>query len=256
MPDPPRNPASVALVTGAARGPVALVTGAARGIGRAVARELARGGFRVHAAWRSSAERAAELEVEFEGRVHRADLADPAQALRLVGEVLEASGRIDCVVHAVGDFHRAPLEETGPEALRRVFESNLATAHHLVCASRPALRRASGAYVFFGTAGLEGARARRSSAAYSAAKTALLVYVRSLAREEAAHGVRANMVSPGLVPHAGADPDTRRPDAAERVPLGRTGTPEEVARVARWLCSAEAAHVTGVNLDVAGGWML
>jgi 3-oxoacyl-[acyl-carrier protein] reductase len=103
---------------------------------------------------------------------------------------------------------------------------------------------------------LESLRARRETAAYAAAKTALLVYARSLALEEASHGVRVNVVSPGLVPHADASEDTRDPERIARVPLGRATTADEVAGVVSWLCSNESALVTGQNVEVAGGWLL
>ena len=108
--------------------------------------------------------------------------------------------------------------------------------------------------MFFGCAGVESLRARREAAAYVAAKSALLVYMRSLALEEAPYGVRANMVSPGLVPHAHASDDTHA--KAGDVPLGRAGEVADVANTVAFLLSADAAHVTGQNLDVAGGWLL
>ena len=80
--------------------------------------------------------------------------------------------------------------------------------------------------------------------------------MRSLAREEAGHGVRYNMVSPGLVPHAGAHAATLETERLESIPLGRPGSGDDLARAALWLTSDEAAHVTGQNLDVAGGYML
>jgi 3-oxoacyl-[acyl-carrier protein] reductase len=137
-----------------------------------------------------------------------------------------------------------------------MLESNFLSAVGLFDAARPWLRAARGCAVFFGCAGLEGLRARADTALYTAAKTALLVYARSLAREEAPHGVRVNVVSPGIVPHAHAAPDTHDPALHARIPLGRVGRPEDVAAAVRWLASKDAAHVTGQNLDVAGGWLL
>ena len=104
-------------------------------------------------------------------------------------------------------------------------------------------------------AGLAGLRGRREAAAYAAAKSALCVLVRSWALEEAAHGVRVNLLSPGIVPHADAAAETRDPARAERVPLGRAGTPEEIAAAAAFLLGDGASYCTGVDLEVAGGWM-
>src|SRR5438876_445034 len=84
---------------------------------------------------------------------------------------------------------------------------------------------ARGHAVFFGTSGLAGFRARRATAAYAAAKSALFVLVKSWALEEAPHGVTVNLVSPGHVPHAGAHPDTLDEERLRAIPLGRPGTP-------------------------------
>ena len=92
-------------------------------------------------------------------------------------------------------------------------------------------------------------------AAYAAAKSAWLVLLRSAAQEEAAHGVRLNAIAPGWIAHPGAEAETRDFDPA-RVPLGRLGTPEDVASAALWLCSPEADYVTGAQLEVAGGFGL
>ena len=100
---------------------------------------------------------------------------------------------------------------------------------------------------------MERARARKRIAAYASAKTALLVLARSWALAEGSHGVRVNMISPGFIPHPHADSSTFRSQA---IPLGRPGTAEEVAEAANWLTSEDASYVTGVNLEVAGGWGL
>jgi len=232
--------------------PVALVTGAARGIGLGVARELAYRGWRTHVVYRGGDPQ--DLEERFPARVHRADVLAVEDCRRLVREVLDYDERLDAVVHAVGEFEAGPLEGMGREDFERMLTSNATSAFLLVEAARQAIRSSRGSYVFFGCAGLESLRARSEAAAYTAAKTALLVFARSLALEEAPHGVRANIVSPGLVPHEHASEDTHA--RVDEVPSGRPGTVEDVAHTVSWLLSAEAGHVTGQNLDVSGGWML
>ncbi|QDU67601.1 SDR family NAD(P)-dependent oxidoreductase [Engelhardtia mirabilis] len=235
---------------------VSLVTGAARGLGLAVARELAAGGDRVHLVWRTSSDRASQLEPEFAGRLHRADLLESAAAHAVVGQVLEAEGRLDRVVHAVGDFESGRLDQLEPETLRRLFESNVMSAWNLVAAGRQAIRASGGAWLFFGCAGLGGGRARTQAAGYAATKSALALLVRSMAKEEAPHGVRVNMLSPGIVPHDGAHADTLNPARQAAIPMGRTGRPEEIARAAAWLLSEDSGYATGQDLEVAGGWLL
>ena len=236
--------------------PVSLVTGSVRGLGLAVARRMRERGDRVHVVYRGSEDRARALEPEFGGRIHRADLLDPAQVDALVGRVVSNDGRLDHLVHAVGEYETGPLAELDPADFRRLFASNTESAFLVMNAARAHLRETGGSAVFFGNAGIEGLRAWRLAAAYSAAKTALLVLVRSFAAEEAPHGVRANMVSPGFIPHPDAVPETHDPELHRTIPMGRPGQPEELAEVVAWLCSPEAAYVTGANVDVAGGWRL
>jgi 3-oxoacyl-[acyl-carrier protein] reductase len=235
---------------------VALVTGSARGLGLAVARHLRARGESVHVTWRTDGEQARALRDEFGARAHRADLCAPGQAAELVRAVLAREGRLDHAVHAVGEYVSGSLERTPLADLRRMLASNAESAFVFFSAVRPALRAARGRAVFFGTSGLGGFRARRSTAAYAAAKSALLVLVRSWALEEAPHGVTVNLVSPGHVPHAHARPDTLAEERLAAIPLGRPGTPEDVARAVAFLCSDDAAYTTGTELLVSGGWFL
>lgn len=232
------------------------MSGSVRGLGLAVARRLARAGYAVHVTWRSSAARADVLVPEFEGRVHRADLEDEDETRALVESVLVRDGRLDAFVHAVGEFTAGPLASTSAAEVRRLLENNVLSAVNAFDAARAPLRARRGAALFFGVAGLDGLRGRREAAAYAAAKSALLVLVRSWALEEAPFGVRVNLVSPGIVPHPDAAPETHDPRRVARIPLGFAGTPEDVAAAAEFLLSDDARHVTGVDLPVAGGWML
>ena len=235
---------------------VALVTGSARGLGLAVARHLRARGERVHVTWRSEGASARALRDEFGARAHRADLCEPRDAGELVRAVVALDGRLDHAVHAVGEYVSGPLAATTAADLRRMLASNAESAFVFFAAVRPELRAAGGRAVFFGTSGLSGLRARRSTAAYAAAKSALLVLVKSWALEEAPHGVTVNLVSPGHVPHAHAHADTLDEERLAAIPLGRPGTPEDVARAVGFLCSDEAGYTTGTELLVSGGWFL
>ena len=241
-------------------GKVALVTGSVRGLGLAVARGLRERGDRVHVVYRSSKGRAGELEAEFGGRIHRADLLAEGDAERLVAGVLQRDGRLDYAVHAMGEYTSGPLSELAPGDFRRMFASNAESAFHFMRACRAPLREAGreagGRMVFFGCAGLAGLRARRMDAAYTAAKSALLVLARSMAVEEAPFGVTVNMISPGWIPHDAAHPDTFDVARSREIPAGRTGTPEEIAEAVAWLCSDASRYTTGADVPVAGGWML
>jgi len=235
---------------------VALVTGGAQGIGLGVAEELLARGWHVHVNVRSASKRDAAAGTFGEGRVHGGDLVSRDAADALVEAVLAAEGRLDAVVHAVGPYRTARLSETSVDDFRAMYEGNVVTSLQVVEAARAALRESRGAYVFFGVAGMERWRAREVTSAYVAAKAALLVAVRALALEEAPHGVRANMISPGFVPHAEAAPDTVADDLHRKIPVGRPARMSEVAGAAAWLLSEEARHTVGQNLEIAGGWML
>lgn len=237
-----------------AQAPVALVSGAGRGLARAVAEHLQALGWRVHGMARHP-ERLADLSARLgPGRAHGGDLREEGTARAVVEAVVQAEGSLDAVVHGVGTYHSAALETTPIAAFEDLMQTNLFAAVRLVDAARSALREHRGQVLLFGAAGLASLRARSETAAYTAAKTALLVYMRSLAQQEGPYGVRVNMVSPGIVPHDGAAPDTLDPERWRSIPLGRPGKVEEIAEAAAWLMGSE--HVTGQNLEVAGGFLL
>ena len=229
---------------------VVLVAGASRGIGLALARALRAEGAELFLCARPS-ERLDALKTEFPGCVQGLDLRDEAAIGRWAG----AHPVVDAYVHCAGDFFGGGSERLGAEQLRELFESNLLSAELGFAAVRERLRPRAGAALFFGTAGLESHRARRSSAAYSALKSALRVMVRSWALEESRHGVRVNLLSPGIVPHPDAEPSSLEPERQKALPLGRAARMEEVVGAARWLISERARYITGVNLEVAGGWL-
>lgn len=239
-----------------AGGPVVLVTGGVRGLGLASARGLAARGARVHVAWRSSEAAAEALRAEFGGRLHRADLASSAEASTLVEAVLARDGRLDGLVHAVGDYATGPLAELATLDLEHLFASNVFAAWNTLLAARAALRTSRGRVVLFGMAGLDGMGAKRRAAGYAAAKSALVVLARSLALEEAPHGVSVNVVSPGLVPHADAHPETLDPEIWSRLPRGEPTPIDAIADTVAWLLLDAPADLTGANLPVSGGWML
>ncbi|MFT7486797.1 MAG: NAD(P)-dependent dehydrogenase (short-subunit alcohol dehydrogenase family) [Candidatus Paceibacteria bacterium] len=234
---------------------VTLVTGSAQGIGAHIAEQFQERGDKTHVVWRSDEDRGEALSEQFSHRTHQGDLSTEEVVDSLVEGILEIDGKIDHVVHCIGDYHGASLAETEPSQWRALFESNVMTSILLANAVREPLRESAGTLVFFACAGVASYKARRKCAAYSSTKSALFNFARSLALEEAPHGVRVNTISPGLIPHADAEPSTLDPALHTHVPLGRPGTLEEVARAAIWLSSPESSYVVGQDLSLAGGWL-
>lgn len=234
----------------------ALVTGGSSNIGWACVRRLAP----THHVLIADLKPPAEPMPEGVGFL-ATDITDDA-ACRAA--VLAASGEqgLQVLVHSAAITAPAePIETTDPALWRRLLEVNLTGAFLMAQAAIPALRQARGSAVFISSrAGRTGYAALTASASgtkahYAASKAALLSLVKSLAIELAPDGVRVNSVVPGSIEGA-MIPRHRWPELAARIPMGRLGTPDEVADAVAFLCSDQARYVTGHALDVNGGtWM-
>ncbi|QBY00500.1 SDR family oxidoreductase [Rhodophyticola sp. CCM32] len=188
------------------------------------------------------------------------DMTDPAGARAAVDQIAEGGG-LDVLHYNIGTSLRGGVVETTPEDWARVFEINLGAAYHLSRACLPVMEAAGkGALVFISS--LAGLRAGPYSyISYEASKAALQRMSQSIAREYAPKGIRANAILPGLIetPHVqafvapDADPEDLARTRAAMVPMGRQGTPWDVAHAALFLASDDAAFITGVLLPVDGG---
>lgn len=237
-------------------GRTALVTGAARGIGRAVALELARAGARVVLSSRSAdALEAVRDEIESAGgaaTVLAADVTDPALPARIAA----LDPGIDVFVDNAATFATyGPVEDVDPAEIERVLDVDLAACLCLVRAVLPGMKaRGFGRIVHVGS--VAGSLGGAGQVAYSTAKAGLRGLTVSVAVECARRGVTSNLLELGLVTTerttAAIDPAVR--DALVRnTPVGRPGTPEEVAAAVRFLASPSAGYITGAVIPVAGG---
>jgi NAD(P)-dependent dehydrogenase (short-subunit alcohol dehydrogenase family) len=233
----------------------ALVTGSARGIGRALGLALAEDGCDVAFHYRSSraeAEAAAGAARAYGGEAItlQADVTDPEQAARLVAAAHSAFGRLDVLINNVGNYRKGPLAEFEVGAWHDMLDSNLNATFYTCRSAVPLMRSGGGGRIVnLGYAGSELVKARPAIAAYSIAKTGVILYSKALARTVARDGITVNVLSPGVIENSITKP-------LDEIPMRRAGTLDELIAAARYLLSTEARYTTGVTLEVAGGWNL
>jgi 3-oxoacyl-[acyl-carrier protein] reductase len=233
----------------------ALVTGSARGIGRAIALGLAAEGLDVAIHYRRSAAEAEEVaeaarSLGVRAVTLRADVTVEAEAHGLVDAAAQALGGLRVLVNNVGNYHKGPLAELDAGTWHHMFDSNLHATFYACQRAVPIMRAAGGGRIVnIGYTGAELLKARPGIVAYQIAKTGVILYTKALARSEAAHGITANVVSPGVMENSVTQP-------MDEIPMGRTGTLDELEAAVRYLLSPPARYVTGVHLEVAGGWNL
>ena len=227
-----------------------LITGGSRGIGAAAVRAFARAGYRVSFFYEKSREAAEALAAEIGAEALCCDVADTEAVARAV----EALPPVDVLVNNAGISHVGLISQISPQEWDRLFAVNVKSIYNTVRAVLPAmLQKQAGAIV--NVSSMWGQAGASCEAAYSATKGAVIALTQALARELGPSGIRVNAVSPGLIDtEMNAKLSQADKDAlAEDTPLGRVGTPEEVAEAILYL--ARASFVTGQILPVNGGYL-
>lgn len=246
--------------TGKLEGRAALVTGASRGIGRGIARAFAAEGADVAIGYRRERDAADEAvrEIEAMGRkacAFAADVRDAAAVEAMMAGAREALGGLDVVVANAGVPTRfEPLHEVDPGYWQRVIDIDLNGVFHTLRAALPILREQKGG-VLLTVSSIAADACGANGGAYVAAKAAVNALSVMVARENARHGVRCNVIAPGLVATDIADGMVAfHGDAIVRqIPLGRMGDVDEIGRLAVYLASDDAAWITGKVFRIDGG---
>jgi NAD(P)-dependent dehydrogenase (short-subunit alcohol dehydrogenase family) len=244
------------------QGKVAIVTGASSGIGRATAIKFAGEGATVVAVARMESElTSAANEVTGTGSIkpHLADLHEQSQLERVVTETIHEYGQIDCLVNAAGIIRNGTIENTTIDDWDRLMNINLRSVFQLTQRCVPHLAKTKGSIV--NVSSVAGTRAFQNVLAYCVSKAATDQLTRCAALELGSKGIRVNAVNPGVVVsnlhrRGGMDEESYQrflEHSTETHPIGRVGTPNEVADLICYLASDKASWITGATYAIDGG---
>ena len=241
---------------------VAFVTGGSRGIGRAIARRLAAEGCAVGINYLQAREQAEALAAELRGAGRgavavQADVADGAAVAAAMRRVEEALGPVSVLVNNAGIAQQDLFQDTGEALWRRLFAVNVDGAYHTIQAALPhMLHEKRGSIVNISS--IWGLRGASCEVAYSATKAAVIGLTRSLAMELAPSGIRVNCVAPGVIrtDMVEALGEETMESLKEETPMGRLGTPEDIASAVAFLAGDGAGFITGQVLTADGGFVL
>ena len=235
--------------------PVAIVTGSSRGIGAACAMQLGKQGYRVAVHCRGSLDAAGAVSAEIPGSaVFSYDLSDPSQCENFVKEVKEKLGSPTVLVNNAGVAIDQILPRAKTEDFDTLLQTNLrATFVMSRLAAKEMMRARTGRIINISS--VVGHTGNLGQSMYAATKGGITAFTKSIAKDLARFGILANCVAPGFIGTDMTDAisEAMREETLARIPLGRLGTPDEIAGVVAFLASPAASYITGTTLHVNGG---
>lgn len=237
----------------------ALVTGSAVGIGRAIALDLASKGFDVAFHYNRSEEAAKQASQEaathgVKAIALQADVTNPEQAKSLVEQTVEQLGGLSVVVNVVGNYLYKLTSEISTEEWHEILDSNLNCTFYITQAAIPYLKAANwGRIINFATTRAHHVTARENHAIYIIAKTGIIIYTKSIAKELAKDNIKitANVIAPGV-----AENSIGLEEVVPRLPMKRPATLQEMNNAVWFFINPEADYITGQVLEVSGGYQL
>ena len=233
---------------------VAIVTGGTRGIGAATSKALRDAGYKVAANYVGNDERAQAFKAETGIAVYKWDVSDFNACAASAAQIEKDLGPVDVIVNNAGITRDATLHRMSFEDWKAVIDTNLGSCFNMSRAVFPGMReRKFGRIVNVGS--INGQAGQYGQVNYAAAKSGIHGFTKALAQEGAAHGVTVNAIAPGYIntDMVAAVPERVLEKIVERIPVGRLGTADEIARAILFLVADEAGFITGSTLSVNGG---
>ena len=234
-----------------------LITGASRGIGAATAEIFADNGYNVIINYNKNHERAKQIASKTGGNLIQADVSDIAQTEKMIDSIISEYGKIDVLVNNAGISVTGTFDSISDEDARRLFDVNIFGTFNCTKLVLPhMLRRKYGKII--NVSSMWGQVGASCEVHYSASKSAVIGFTKALAKEVGPSGITVNCVSPGFISTDMTACYTKEEVNAicEEIPVGRTGSPYEVAQAVFYLASEQAAYITGQVLGINGGMIV